>query len=314
MDTITMIKTILETVKLLKDLFIKNSDNKNDDKSVVILQQIKSLENELKLLKQDTEIKQQENFNDIQLRLKKLFNSHGIEDNLIYLFVTNVIDKDFSIPVSKLTDLTLIFDKFTEEHIDKLVDVLGINKGWIYSQGHLYPYKDYYNDLVSLITFILERNKAEKLEGFAFRTRDFNYLEENNHQPLYILIRTPVTTIFNKTIYRYYPIQTNWKWDYWKTRFQIKSLFNLFETPNTYINFNGRTVTMEELDIISSQDNCPDEILRDKIQNTWYPYDYATKIEENSMASELDEIQKVIDYMESQGYKEHYNAIASQLS
>jgi len=309
-----MIKTILETVKLLNDLFVKNSVDKNDGKSIVILQQIKSLENELKLLKQDTEIKQQQNFNNIQLQLKKLFNSHGIEDNLIYQFITNIIDKNFDIPVSKQTDLSLIFDKFTEEHIDKLVDVLGINKGWIYSQGDLYPYRNYYKKLESLITFILEKNKTEKLDGFAFRTRYFDYLEENNHQPLYILIRTPVTTIFNKTIYRYYPIQTDWKWDYWRTRFQIKSLFSLFETSNTYINFNGRTVTIEELDIISSQNNCPDEILRDKTQNTWYPYDYATKIEENSMASELNEIQKVIDYMESEGYKEHYNTIASQLS
>ena len=296
-------KSILESVKLIKDLLENKSDNKNDDKSTAIFEQIKSFENELFLLKHDIEIKQQEDFNDIQLKLKKLFNYHGVEDNLICQFITNIIDKDFTIPISRRTDLVLIFDKLTEEHIDKLVEVFGINKGWIYSQDNLYPYKDYYRKIESLITFILEKSKVEKLEGFAFKTGNFNYLEENNYQPLYIFIRTPITTIYRKTIYRYYPIQTDWKWNYRETRYQIKSLFNIFETPNCYIDFNGRTVTMDELNFISSTNNCPDVILRDKVQNTWYPYDYATKIENNSEAIELDEIQNIIDYMEKHGYK-----------
>lgn len=314
MDTLTAIKTFIESVKLLKDLFVNKSDNKSDDKSDVIMKKFKTLENDLRNFKQDTEIKEQESFNDVQLRLKKLFNSHGIDDNLICQFVINVIDKDFVIPVSKLTDLALIFDKFTDKHIDKLVDVFGINKGWIYSQGDLYPYKNFYKDIESLITFIYEKNKTEKLEGFAFRTGDFNYLDEKNHQPLYVLIRTPLITMFDKTIYRYYPIHTDWKWDYWKTRYQIKSLFNLFETTNNYIDFNGRTVTMDELDIIASRNNCPDEIIRNQRQNTWYPYDYSTTIERNSMARELEETQNIIDYIESQGYNRFLkNTIANKV-
>ncbi len=308
MEVISIIKTILDSVKILKDLSAK----KSEDNSAVILEKLLLLENELKVLKQDAEIKEEENFNNIQLNLKKLFNSHGIEDNLISEFINETIDNKFCIPISKTSNLNYIFDRLTDGHIDTLTKLFGINKGWIYSQDELYPYKNYYKDINSLISFIISRARVEKLEGFAFRTSDFNYLDEDYYQPLYILIRTPIHSLFNKTIYRYYSIQTDWKWNYWRTRYQIKSLFNLFETPNSYIDFNGRTVTKDELEIISNRNHCPDNIIRNQRQNTWYPHDYSTEIDNNSMALELEETQDVMNYIDSQGYKRFYeNTIAN---
>ena len=306
---ISIIKTILDSIKLIKELLPKKEEDNNNSE---IKAKLASFESELNILKKESEIEEKTGFNKVQIRLKTLFNSHGIEDNLIATFIKSAIDNEFEIPISEVSNLNYIFDKLSDNHISDLANVFGINKGWIYSLENMYQHRNYYKNLHNLIKFILEKSKKEKLQGFALRVEKFDSIEKEKHQPLYLVIRTPIITVFKKTIYRYYPINTDWKWDYWRTRYQAKSIFNLFETPNKLIDFDGKTASNEDLDLISSLNHCPDEIIKNKVQNTWYPYDYATSLDKNVNALELDELDKILDYINEQGYRKQLeNTVAN---
>lgn len=297
---ISIIKTVLGSIKLIKELLPKKEEKNNNSE---IESKLALLERELKIVKKESDIKEKTGFNKVQIRLKTLFNSHGIEDNLITAFIKSTIDKEFEIPISEVSNLNYIFDRLTDNHINDLSFIFGINKGWIYSTEDMYQNRNYYKNIHSLIKFILEKSKSEKLQGFALRVEKFNNIEKEKHQPLYLLIRAPIITLFNKTVYRYYPINTDWKWNYWRTRYQAKSIFNLFETQNRLIDFEGKTVSNEELYLIASLNHCPDEIIKSKVQNTWYPYDYATSLDKNVNALELEEIDSILNYINEQGYK-----------
>ena len=292
---ITLIKDILTSAKTVKDLSGKSQVQQVTNSTVINNFQGEEKKERASLL-----------LNNLQSKLRELFNSHSIEDNLIVEFLKQSIDKKFNIPASKSSNLEYIFDNLTDEHIDKIVKVFGINKGWLFDRDELYTYSNYYNNVFSFISFVIEKNKTEKLNAYAFRIADFDFKDKQRYQPLYLILRTPIVTIYDKTIYRYYHISTDWKWNYWRTRFKIKSIFRLFETPNNYLNIDGKTLTKEEIALISNRNNCPDEIIRNKVMNAWFPYDYSTKLEENVNALELKEIDNVISYIESQGYEEHF--------
>lgn len=290
----TFIKDFLSSVKTVKDLTIDNQPKAITNNSTVINN-----------YKNNDKKEEEKPLNDLQLNLKKLFNIHSIEDNLIAEFLKNSVDKDIHIPFSKYSELDYVFDILNDTHLDKISKVFGINKGWLFGREDLYPYINYYKNVHSFISFVIKKRKTEEISAFALRLSDFDYQDKTKHQPLYIVLRSPILDLYDKTIYKYYHISTNWKWGYWRSRYQAKSIFRLFETPNYYLNIDGKTLTEEELSLISNRNNCPDKILRKKVRNTWYPYDYSTKSNENVNALELEEVDKIIKYIEDEGYKKH---------
>ncbi len=294
LSTFTFVKDFLTSIKTVKDLAKKEKPTLVNENSTVINNFHNSIENAT-----------EKTLNRFQSQLKELFNIHSVEDNLIAEFLKKCIDNNLIIPPSKYSDLEYIFDNLTDAHITKIAEIFGINKGWLFDKEHLYPYRNYYKNVHSFIDFVINKSFEENISGFAVRSDDFNFLEKERHQQLYIILRSPITDLYKNTIYRYYHIDTDWKWDYWRSRYQVKSIFRLFETPNNYLNIDGKTLTDNEIEIISDRNSCPDKIIRNKIMNTWYPYDYSTKPNENVNALELEEIEKIINYIEEQGYNNY---------
>jgi len=293
---ISLVKNVLISIKTLRDLFDNKDIKENKEKKQVPIINNNYYSNK------EVDFKNKSKLNNYQQKLQELFNIHNIDDKLIVEFINKIIDENFLIPSSKVDDLSYVFDKLEPKHIDKLINILGVNKGWLHSEEELYPFRDFYKNVGAFISFIKKKSSNEKLQGIAVKLDDFDNENKSDEQNLYLIIRTPITQLYKKTIYKYYHIETNWKWNYWRTRFQIKSIFRIFEQVLNIMTINGKTLTKEELIEISNRNNCPDKILRNKTQNTWYPYDYATTKDENYEAKDLEETVDIIKYIEKNSY------------
>ncbi|WP_159246930.1 hypothetical protein ACE1MK_09170 [Tenacibaculum maritimum] len=307
MELLSTIKTILDIAKHFKD-FNKEDKSKKNDLSP-ITNKLLNVENELEQLKAEKHLIGKQNLNQIQVKLKTVFNSHGIDDNLIAEFVSQYIDNTIQIPISEKENLHYIFDKFSDKNIDFIFDFFGLNKGWLFGKEYLYPYRTQTRHVTGLMNFIIDRYKNnEKLQGYVLRKNNLNK-DDDEFQPIDIIFRVPVGVLygFNKTIYKYYIMNTDWKWNYWKTRYYAKSIFYLSDKYRRFFDLNGVHITNEkDFESATSLNFCPHKIIENNTKPYgWYPYDYITDKSFN-YSEEIDETTSVIEYIKEEKYIENF--------
>ncbi len=309
MEPFSTIKVILDILKHLKE-FNKGQEDKEKIDLSSIFQKLSVVENELKQLKQEQEIKEKLNLNKIQVKLKYVFNSHSIDDNLIAEFITQFIDNNIQIPISEKENLHFIFDRLTDENIDTIFNLFGLNKGWLFDKEDLYSYRNYYKDIFGLIDFVIDKyKKDETIQGYAVKNGTLDK-ENTEYQPIYLIFRTPIGKLYgwNQTIYRYYPISTDWKWNHWRSRYQIKSIFYLADKYSHFFNLNGINIKdKEQFELATSSNYCPHKLIQsNSTPYGWYPYDFATMESQNVNALEVDEIGNIHNYIVEQGYQDYF--------
>jgi len=114
-----------------------------------------------------------------------------------------------------------------------------------------------------------------------------------------LLLRYPIEKINSKTIYKYVPISTYLKWGYWRSRFQLKSIFYICERLNIFI----RGYDLKERRKIADGIVFPEELLESvPIIFTWYPEDYVDLISHSIQVKEIDETEEVREYIMAEKY------------
>lgn len=307
MEPFSTIKTIFDIIKHFKDFNKKEKSQEVDLSSIT--NKLLDVEKELNQLKKDKDLIEKQNLNQIQIKLKTVFNSHGIDDNLIAEFISQYIDKKIQIPLSEKENLHYVFDKLSDSNIGDIFKLFGINKGWLFGKEYLYPYKNYYKNIEGFISFISDKYKNnEKLQGFAIKRSDLDK-NSDEHQPLFLIFRFPIGQLYghNKTIYRYYPISTNWKWEYWRTRYQVKSIFYLSDKYSHFFELNGVHIKNEkDFETATSLNFCPHKIIEDNTKPYgWYPYDYTTDKTYNN-SEDTDETASILEYIKEEKYIENF--------
>ena len=299
-DTVAFLNNTLTVAEKVYKLIFKKQ--KHREKAVI--KSTDEIRNEVAPLDAEVEASSQFNHGKIQIRLKKLFNAHGIDDEAIVRFVVENIDKNITVPLSQIENVSYVFDQLQLAHIDAISDLFGVNRGWLHGQDRLYPSRRYYKDVSKLIDFILERVKEEPLAGYAIVCAQLDKDDKNRNPSLYLMFRTPIAKLFGRVIYRYYPISTDWHWGYWRTRYQAKAIFLLFDKYSCLPDIQGVIVSNANFDQLSSSEPFPHLIIEDSRNRYWTSYDYVTS-SSHDYAKEQDELSIVLNYIEEQGYKDY---------
>ena len=270
-----------------------------------VIERTDEIRDEVAPLDAEVEASSQLNCGKIQMRLKKLFNAHGIDDEAIVRFIVENIDENITVPLSQIENVSYVFDQLKLANIDAISDLFGVNRGWLHAQDRLYPSRRYCMDVNKLIDFILERVKEEPLAGYAIVNAQLDKDDKDRNPSLYLVFRTPIAKLFGRVIYRYYPISTDstdWHWGGWRTRYQAKAIFFLFDKYSCLPDLQGVITSSANFDQLSSSEPFPHLIIEDSRNRYWTPYDYVTSGSHN-YAKEQDELSFVLNHIDEQGYE-----------
>ncbi|MEY2369865.1 hypothetical protein [Lysinibacillus capsici] len=92
------------------------------------------------------------------------------------------------------------------------------------------------------------------------------------------------------TVYKYILINANLRWDYWKSREDIKRMIRIVERLSIYN--DGYDISDTEFNEIASEKVIPRAILDKFRMVTWYPYDFDGSFNEriNELEYEKSEV------------------------
>ncbi|MFP3339197.1 hypothetical protein R0J91_14560, partial [Micrococcus sp. SIMBA_131] len=90
-----------------------------------------------------------------------------------------------------------------------------------------------------------------------------------------------------------------WNWGYWRSRYQIKSIFYICQKLNIPL----RGYDLKDRSKIAFGNQFPEEIIKSiPITITWYPEDYIDLKSQSVQAKEIEETEQVRSYIKSEGY------------
>jgi len=233
-------------------------------------------------------------------RFIKVYEAHGIQQNQIVTFV----DKEFNLKLKDFKNNESILEILDNDLIEWTCNKFGVKRDWIDgTSDRIYESVDYYKEVPKFIKDISElvKNKND-LELFAFKEGELD--RENEYQDIVLLIRYSIGKNNSQTVYRYTPISTCWKWGYWRSRYQLKSIFYICEKLHIFIN----GYDLKDKKLIAHGKCFPSEMLQTiPISITWYPEDYVDLISQNFQAKEIDETEKVREYIKQENYIQYLN-------
>lgn len=235
-------------------------------------------------------------------RFIQIYEAHGIQQNQIAFFV----DKKFNLQLRDFKDSESILQILDENLIKWTCEKFGIKKDWLDGTSNkIYERKDYYKQVEHFIDDICKFVKEGiEIELFAFKEGEID--REDDNQDVILLLRYPIDKINSKTIYKYVPIANYWKWGYWRSRYQLKSIFYICERLHIFI----KGYDLKERRKIADGIIFPEELIESvPITLTWYPEDYIDLISQSVQAKETDETEKVREYIMTEKYLQQLNEL-----
>ncbi|MEL3974308.1 hypothetical protein AAEO50_18630 [Rossellomorea oryzaecorticis] len=240
--------------------------------------------------------KEEENspIRNVVRRFVMVYEVHGIAQTQIPFF----IDKEFGLQLKDFKDEGSILHILNDDLIVWTCDKFGIQREWIEgTTNSIYPHVDYYKKVHAFIKDICTLDKSA-IDVIAFKSEKLK-LKENHRHCIVLLIRIPIDTLNSKIIYKYVPISTLWDWGYWRSRYQVKSIFYICEKLR--INICGYDLRDKEL--LASGSCFPQKLMsKIPITVTWYPEDYIDLPSQSCQAKETEETPKIREYIKEQGY------------
>ncbi|WP_339280533.1 hypothetical protein [Lysinibacillus sp. FSL P2-0066] len=236
-------------------------------------------------------------------RFIKIYEAHGIQQNQI----PNFIDSKFRLELKDFKNNESILQVLDNDLIEWTCKKFGVKRDWVDGTSNIiYGNIDYYKQIEAFIRDICELNKDEKVvEVYAFKQGELHRDDEN--QDVILLIRYPIGKINSKEVYRYIPVNTYWRWGYWRSRYQIKAIFYICSKLGIFIN----GYDLKERREIADGTVFPEELLNKiPLRYTWYPEDYTDLI--SMQAKETDETEKVREYIKNESYIEYLNNTLEQ--
>lgn len=278
--------------------------NKNKEQTVLNVKLLKD-NTEKKYIIEDGMEKEKSSVNVVVDRFVRVYEAHGIKQNQIAFF----IDKKFNLELKDFKDNESILQVLNDDLIKWTCEKFGIERDWIDGTTEkIYGRNDYYKQIESFIDDICKIiREVDEVELYAFKDGELDRDDENHD--VILLLRYPIDKINSKIIYKYVPIDTYWKWGYWRSRFQLKAIFFICERLHIYI----RGYDLKERKKIADRIVFPEKIINDiPISFTWYPDDYIDLISKSIQAKETDETEKVREYINKERYIQYLNKCLNQ--
>ena len=241
-------------------------------------------------------------------RFISIYSSHGISINQISSFV----DPAFGLKVSDFKNKDSILEVIDDEILNWTCNAFCIERDWLDGTSErIYQHKNYYKDVKSFIRLFVKL-KNEYRDGFEIYLLKSGELDPNlfvhTENCVIIILRYTLKKINNKTIYAYVPISTRWKWGYWNTRYQLKSIIYICYKLYLHTYIKGYDMDVETINKILAGRIFPGPEI-DKLKfnsHTWYPEDYIGLPSESVRAKETIETEKVRKYMFDEGYLDYF--------
>ncbi|MGE6259776.1 hypothetical protein ACQKCU_18165 [Heyndrickxia sporothermodurans] len=228
-------------------------------------------------------------------RFIKIYEAHGIQQNQIPTF----IDSKFKLKLKDFKNNESILQVLDNDLLEWTCEKFGVKRDWIDGTSNkIYGYTNYYKQIETFIDDICKLKKdGKKVEVFAFKEGELDRIDEN--QDVILLIRYSIGEINSKIVYRYIPVSTYWRWSYWRARYQLKAIFYICSKLHIFI----KGYDLKERRIIADAETFPEELLEKiPITYTWYPEDYIDLISQSFQAKEVDETEKVREYIKQERY------------
>ena len=253
-----------------------------------------------------------DNFNDevygLVDRFISIYTNHGMSINQISSFV----DPDFGLKVSDFKNKDSTLEVIDDEILNWTCNTFCIEREWLDGVSErIYPHRNYYINVEGFIRLFvkLKNEHRDDLEIYLIKDRELNpNLLSHTENCVIIILRYPLKKINKKVIYAYVPISTQWKWGYWRTMYQLKSIIHICYKlhPRTYI--DGYDMDMATINkILGGQIFLGPEIYKLRFKScTWYPEDYIYLPSESIKAKETTETEKVREYILNEGYSDYF--------
>jgi hypothetical protein len=237
-------------------------------------------------------------------RFKQIFTSHGISLTQIPRF----IDARFSMSLADLrTDDTLLL-KLNDEMLYWVAETFNVRRRWIDGDDErIYATPDYYKCVYKFIDFFVDLlARGYKPEVFAFKTTKELSADIALYSYVGLLISIELRAIDGKPVRRYYPIQTDWLWHHWRSRYEFKSIVYLLGLLSVY----PRSFDLEPnlLGLLRAGWIFPEPMLRGQgigyppyTTYSWYPGDYV-ETKGGGATREIEEADDIIKFVHDEGY------------
>lgn len=250
--------------------------------------------------------------NLIAEKFYKIFEDHGVSRGQIPSFT----DKKFNIQYIDVEDINSIIPKLNDELLDWVSDKFGIQRSWFdakeddYWNNNLYNSIDCYKQHWTF--FKLFEELIDVLNPYQYRDyikvkfiKNFDEFKAENSKYLgsvLIIVEVLIGKTTTGPIYKYILINNNLRWDYWKSRQDIKRMIRIVDKLDIYN--SGFDLSNKEFEEISSERIVPKAILDRFRQVTWYPYDY-----DGSFNAQIDES----EYEENRDFQESLKIIDREI-
>ncbi|MFC9542973.1 hypothetical protein ACFTQ7_24515 [Lysinibacillus sp. NPDC056959] len=122
---------------------------------------------------------------------------------------------------------------------------------------------------------------------FLKNFEEFKGNDTKNMGRVLIVLEVWIGKTTTGSIYKYILIRNNLRWDYWKSRQDIKRMIRIVEKLG--IDNDGKDLSEEEFEKISSEKIVPRNILSKFRMVTWYPYDYDGSFNDRIDESEFEQ-------------------------
>lgn len=288
-------KDVSDYEKLIQDKIMFENENRVLKAK---LEKLERLSRRIGTLSEDSKVLSIHSLVD---RFIKIYENHDILANQIPAFC----DKEFDLKLIDFESKASILEILTDDLLNWTCSKFGIQREWIDgSTNSIYKRKDYYkrvSDFIELATNLKSEFDCE-FDIFALKRGKLDNKSERE-QYVVLVLRKPIGSLNSKIIYGYIPLSTLWNWGYWRTRYQIKSIF--WVCKKLGIDTHGFDMDSKQIIEISSGSVFP-KLLIDKIPcgYTWYTEDYIDLPDYSIQAKEIDEVNLVLDYIKDQRYDE----------
>jgi hypothetical protein len=213
-----------------------------------------------------------------------IFEQHGVSRSQIPSF----IDKKFNLNYADVASEDSIIPKLNDELLEWISSKFGIRRSWfdtvdeVYSSRYIYDTLDCYKWVGAFIN--LFSKLIDELNVYSYRDSLHVYFLKNFEEfkgdkygetekaDVIVIVSVKIGKTTTNSVEKYILITSNLRWDYWKSRQDIKRMIRIVEKLD--IGMSGYDISIKEYNALQSSQVVPRAILKGKNRVTWYPYDY----------------------------------------
>ena len=237
-------------------------------------------------------------------RFKEIFTSHNISLTQIPRF----IDPRFCMSLADLRTNDTLLLKLDDELLYWVAETFNVRRRWIDGDDEcIYDTPDYYKCVYKFIDFFVDLlARGYKPEVLAFKTTKELSTDIALYSYVGLLISIEIGAIDGKPVRRYYPIQTDWPWHHWRSRYEFKSIVYLLGLLLVYP--RSFDLPPDLLGLLRAGWIFPEPMLRAQgigyppyTTYSWYADDYIAT-EGGDARREIEEANKIIEFVHDKGY------------